>query len=307
VIARVISDVWVAVAAGANSAVWGAIVVALLTRGWLLFAVAAALVAAAFDSLALAAMAPHILAALNAGSMVLAIVLAESPLSARDQLGLGLVLCGSIAGVATVQERASAGDRGQYTWIYAAGGLGAVAAGVAPAAVLQRRGRSGLGGSSARLALPVVTGLLSLVSTTVASAVSSGAPFWGLWVQLGVGGCELGIAYLSLGVNRVRHHEAVHFAVWSAGLLATDSAGRYGVSGWGAAVQFGLMGAGIALVFGPLERPRLLCFGGGRRGSKRLRRRAGGHELAAPLTGGDDVTSATVLSLPGALEPPHGF
>lgn len=237
---------WVALTI--NAGVWDAICLASLKWGRYIHGVSAALVAVAFDSLALQSIAPHVLSAIRAGSAFASICLCQNvPSIPRDViLPAILVAIGSTVGAGSAREQKSS-RRASYHALYSV--LGLLATGSILIIVLTRAfSTQHLRESPARFLLPVADAAVSTIITATIASLGSGIGLYLLPVILGLGIVSMLLVAISLAFNRPQDHILISYSGWSIGLLACDIAGHYRIHIIGTLLQFAFIGAGLGLL-----------------------------------------------------------
>ena len=209
---------------GANAAVWDAFGLLLFHRRKFFEGTACFLVSAAFDTLALQEMQPHVLAALNGIGVVLSVVWSSGNLSVWSWVSLGFVVAGAVVGLLGIAERTNSAH---HTFGSVSGLLmaGFVLVDAYPVWVLWRHGRARVVDTSLHYLLPFGDALLAGATTALLASQASNARAVAPFLLAGAVG--LGSTWLSLGCNSVRQHVIISFPVWSGCLVLVDFAGGY--------------------------------------------------------------------------------
>jgi hypothetical protein len=234
----ILTSVPVAVALGANAAVWSAFAVILFKES-LGYGTAALLVTGAFEQLAFVTLAPHIVGALAGCSVCIAVWLDNA---LDSVIPVAFVVTASMVGTLSAQPRKE----------YSTHSFGTIYAVSMVVAILLAVPALALNAQKYRRLLPCVDGFLGIASTSLVVYSASGGNPAAALPGIGLAGGLVAVnARISLRLNPVKEHTIIGYAIWNTGLLLLDNMGHYAIGTVPAILQTTCIAAAILALLKP--------------------------------------------------------
>lgn len=246
----VLADKWVSASLAINAAVWDACAIVFFHRLYTARGLVAVLISGAFQCLALSTMQPHVLAAINGLSVILALTLQANngkPLSRIQKAAVGCMILAAAVGLSGIRDAPRNRNQQFSATIIVLCTLAATII-ARPVYIAATKGIDTLRQSNVKFLIPIADALISTAATTCVATLSTTSHLTALGELLIIGITGVATSRFSLGVNTVKDHVVISYSLWSVGLLAVDLAGKYQCDPRLVAIQFFLVAVSVGIL-----------------------------------------------------------
>lgn len=247
---QILSDKWVSSSLGVNAAVWDACAIVLFHRLYTTWGLVAVLISGAFQCMALSTMQPHVLAAINGISIVLALTMqgkTTKPLTRLQKAAVGFMIVAAAVGLSGIQDEQT-NRSAKYSTVLAILCTTSALVLFKPVKIALFKGVDALRQRRAKYLIPVADALIGTAATTCVASLSTTTKLWALVELLLIGLAGVATSRFSLGVNTVKDHVTISYSLWSIGLLSVDLAGNYTYDPRLVAVQFFFVAVSLTIL-----------------------------------------------------------